>query len=39
MVQVGPMVVQVVARCDMAPENWLVDGGFPARDQIDITDY
>src|SRR6266704_1847706 len=35
MAQMAPMVEQVVKRCGTAPENWLVDGGFPAHDQID----
>lgn len=35
--QMAPMVEQVVKRCGMAPENWLVDGGFPAHDQIDAV--
>jgi transposase len=33
----APMVEQVVKRCGAAPENWLVDGGFPAHDQIDAV--
>ncbi len=35
--QMAPMVEQVVERCGRAPENWLVDGGFPAHDQIDAV--
>lgn len=35
--QMAPMVNQVVERCGQAPENWLVDGGFPAHDQIDAV--
>lgn len=35
MAQMAPMVSQVIDRCGQAPENWLVDGGFPAHDQID----
>lgn len=35
--QMAPMVAQVVERCGQAPENWLVDGGFPAHDQIDAV--
>jgi len=31
------MVAQVTERCGTAPENWLVDGGFPAHDQIDAV--
>lgn len=34
MAQMAPMVEQVVKGCGTAPENWLVDGGFPAHDQI-----
>jgi transposase len=37
MAQMAPMVEQVVERCGTAPENWLVDGGFPAHDQIDAV--
>lgn len=37
MAQMAPMVKQVIARCGQAPENWLVDGGFPAHDQIDAV--
>ena len=33
--QMVPMAKQVVARCGQAPCDWLVDGGFPAHDQID----
>ena len=35
--QMAPMVEQVVERCGQAPEDWLVDGGFPAHDQIDAV--
>ena len=35
--QMAPMVKQVIARCGQAPEDWLVDGGFPAHDQIDAV--
>lgn len=37
MAQMAPMVEQVTRRCGTAPENWLVDGGFPAHDQIDAV--
>lgn len=37
MAQMAPMVEQVVQRCGRAPEHWLVDGGFPAHDQIDAV--
>jgi len=35
--QMAPMVTQVVDRCGQAPDDWLVDGGFPAHDQIDAV--
>lgn len=35
--QMAPMVKQVVERCGQAPGDWLVDGGFPAHDQIDAV--
>nr|WP_294564669.1 IS1182 family transposase [uncultured Rhodopila sp.] len=35
--QMAPMVEQVVARCGQAPEEWLVDGGYPAHEQIDAV--
>jgi transposase len=35
--QMAPMVSQVLERCGQAPEDWLVDGGFPAHDQIDAV--
>lgn len=31
------MVDQVIERCGVAPENWLVDGGFPAHDQVEAV--
>jgi hypothetical protein len=37
MAQMGTMVNQVIERCGYAPENWLVDGGFPAHEQIDAV--
>jgi hypothetical protein len=37
MAQMAPMVDQVARRCGTTPENWLVDGGFPAHDQIDAV--
>lgn len=33
--QMVPMVEQVVDRCGRAPDDWLMDGGFPAHDQMD----
>jgi transposase len=35
--QMAPMVKQVAQRCGQAPQDWLVDGGFPAHDQIDAV--
>ena len=35
--QMAPMVKQVTQRCGQAPDDWLVDGGFPAHDQIDAV--
>ena len=35
--QMAPLVKQVVERCGQAPDDWLVDGGFPAHDQIDAV--
>jgi transposase len=35
--QMAPMVEQVEQRLGRAPEQWLVDGGFPAHDQIDAV--
>lgn len=35
--QMAPMVEQVVERCGQAPDDWLVDGGFPAHNQIDAV--
>ncbi len=35
--QLAPMVEQVVDRTGCMPEQWLVDGGFPAHDQIDAV--
>jgi transposase len=33
--QLAPMVEQVEGRCGHSPEEWLVDGGYPAHDQLD----
>ena len=33
--QLAPMVEQVVERCGDSPEQWLVDGGYPAHEQLD----
>jgi transposase len=35
--QLAPMVEQVQQRLGRAPEQWLVDGGYPAHDQIDAV--
>jgi len=33
--QLMPMVEQVGERCAQSPEEWLVDGGYPAHEQLD----
>jgi transposase len=35
MAQLVPMVDQVTERYDQTPEEWLVDGGFPAHEQLE----
>ena len=35
--QLAPMVQQVEQRLGNAPEQWLVDGGFPAHEQLDAV--
>ena len=37
MAQLAPMVEQVEQRVGSTPEQWLVDGGFPAHEQIDAV--
>lgn len=37
MAQMAPMVQQVIERSGSTPEQWLVDGGFPAHEQIDAV--
>lgn len=37
MAQLAPMVEQVEQRLGQAPQQWLVDGGFPAHEQIDAV--
>jgi len=37
MAQLAPMVEQVQQRVGRTPEQWLVDGGFPAHEQIDAV--
>ena len=33
--QLLPMIEQVKERCGHSPEQWLVDGGYPAHEQLD----
>lgn len=35
MAQLIPMVEQVEARCGQSPQEWLVDGGYPAHEPLD----
>lgn len=35
--QLAPMVEQVESRCNRAPDEWLVDGGYPKHEQIDAV--
>jgi transposase len=37
MAQLAPMVEQVEKRVGQSPQQWLVDGGFPAHEQIDAV--
>lgn len=37
MAQLAPMVQQVEQRLGRSPDAWLVDGGFPAHEQIDAV--
>ena len=37
MAQLEPMVAQVEQRLGQAPRQWLVDGGFPAHEQLDAV--
>ncbi len=37
MAQLAPMVSQVEQRLGKSPDEWLVDGGFPAHEQIDAV--
>jgi hypothetical protein len=37
MAQLSPMVEQVEKRLGRSPDEWLVDGGFPAHEQIDAV--
>ncbi len=35
--QMVPMLEQVAERCGRTPEQWLVDGGYPAHEQIEAV--
>jgi len=35
--QLAPMLEQVEKRCARAPDEWLVDGGYPKHEQIDAV--
>ena len=35
--QLAPMVEQVSERCERAPDEWLVDGGYPAHEQLEAV--
>lgn len=37
MAQMAPMIEQVEQRLGQSPDQWLVDGGFPAHEQIDAV--
>jgi transposase len=37
MAQLSPMVEQVEQRLGQTPDEWLVDGGFPAHEQLDAV--
>ncbi len=37
MAQMAPMVEQVEQRLGQSPQQWLVDGGFPAHEQLDTV--
>jgi transposase len=37
MAQLAPMVEQVQQRLGKSPDEWLIDGGFPAHEQIDAV--
>jgi transposase len=38
MAQLEPMVEQVEGRCGQVPAQWLVDGGYPAHEQIEAVE-
>lgn len=35
--QMAPMVEQISERCGSAPQEWLVDGGYPAHEQLEAV--
>ena len=35
MAQLEPMVEQIAGRYGQTPEEWLVDGGYPAHEQLE----
>jgi transposase len=37
MAQMAPMIEQVTERCGRCPEQWLVDGGYPAHEQLEAA--
>jgi IS5 family transposase len=37
MAQMAPMIEQVTERCGHCPEQWLVDGGYPAHEQLEAA--
>lgn len=37
MAQLAPMLAQVTERCGQSPEQWLVDGGYPAHEQLEAV--
>lgn len=37
MAQLVPMLEQVTERCGQSPEQWLVDGGYPAHEQLEAA--
>ena len=37
MAQLAPMIEQVTERCGQSPEQWLVDGGYPAHEQLEAA--
>ena len=37
MAQLAPLIEQVTERCGHCPEQWLVDGGYPAHEQLEAA--